>query len=115
MIDISPGVCHVGRGCERLLGRDGPRMIDIRAWPKTVPVQTHYTNDDPFRSQSEIDAFDAAVRKSGAQLEQFDYPGAGHLFTDQSMREEYQPKEAALLWQRALRFLGGLPGMDTAN
>ena len=37
--------------------------------------------------------------------EVFEYPGAGHVFTDASKTDEFQPEEARLLWERALAFL----------
>lgn len=46
----------------------------------------------------------ASVRAAGAPLEVFDYPGDGHLFTDPSLQGEYQPEQAALLWERVLAF-----------
>ena len=46
-----------------------------------------------------------AARSVGAEVEAFDYPGSGHLFSDASMPDEYQPTEAALMWERVLAFL----------
>ena len=40
----------------------------------------------------------------------FDYPGDGHVFTDASKPDEYQPEEARVLWERALAFLGRVDG-----
>jgi dienelactone hydrolase len=75
-------------------------------WPAGVPAQIHYTLDDPFRSQEGIDAVAATVREAGGECEVFDYAGGGHVFTDASKPDEYQPEEARLLWERALAFLG---------
>jgi dienelactone hydrolase len=82
-----------------------PAMIGVDRWPAAVPLQIHYTEDDPFRNQAGIDAVAALVADAGAIVETFDYPGSGHLFTDPSMRAEYQPQETALLWSRTLVFL----------
>ncbi len=79
-------------------------MIGVDAWPADVPAQIHYTVGDPFRRQESVAAVAASVRAAGAPLEVFDYPGDGHLFTDPSLEREYQPAEAALLWQRVLAF-----------
>lgn len=82
------------------------------AWPAGVPAQIHYTTGDPFRRQDWIDSVAASVGAADAPLEQFDYPGNGHLFTDPSLPAEYQPDEAALLWRRVLAFAplsGGKP------
>ena len=65
----------------------------------------HYTVDDPFRNQSGIDAVLAAARAADADVEMFDYPGHGHLFTDASLRQEHDPEAAELLWTRVLSFL----------
>jgi dienelactone hydrolase len=79
-------------------------------WPAGVPAQIHYTLDDPFRSQEGIDAVAASVRAAGGECEVFDYPGSGHVFTDASKPDEYQPDEARLLWERALGFLARVDG-----
>jgi dienelactone hydrolase len=60
--------------------------------------------DDPFREQDWVDAVVASVRAAGAPVEMFDYPGAGHLFTDPSLPEEYDAEAAELLWIRVLAF-----------
>jgi dienelactone hydrolase len=79
-------------------------MIGVGEWPSGVPAQIHYAVDDPFRRQEWIDAVAASVRRAGAAVETFDYPGRGHLFTDASLPEEYDPDAAALLWERVLDF-----------
>lgn len=79
-------------------------MLGASEWPAGVPAQIHYTVDDPFREQEWIDALAEAVRSAGAPLEVFDYPGSGHLFTDSSLPDEYDPEAAATLWERVLRF-----------
>lgn len=79
-------------------------MLGAESWPAGVPAQIHYTTGDPFRRQEWIDAVAASARAAGAPIELFDYPGAGHLFTDASLAGEYQPAEAALMWQRVLAF-----------
>ncbi len=79
-------------------------MLGAEAWPAGVPAQIHYTTGDPLRRQEWVDAVAASVRAAGAPLELFDYPGDGHLFTDPSLPDEYQPTEATLLWERVLAF-----------
>lgn len=74
-------------------------------WPAGVPAQIHYTLDDPFRSQEWVDAVAGSVREAGGECEVFDYPGSGHVFTDASKVDEFQPEEARLLWERVLAFL----------
>jgi dienelactone hydrolase len=79
-------------------------MLGAASWPAAVPAQIHYTTGDPFRQQHLVDAVVTSVRAADALIELFDYPGAGHLFTDASLAGEYQPAEAALMWQRVLAF-----------
>jgi dienelactone hydrolase len=76
----------------------------LSEWPATVPVQLHYAVDDPHREQAAIDALAAAVRRSGAHYEAFDYPGSGHLFADPAL-PDHDPAAAALMLERALAFL----------
>jgi dienelactone hydrolase len=64
--------------------------------------------DDPYREQAEIDAFAESVRASGAGYAFYDYPGAGHLFTDASLPAEYDAHCAELQWQRVETFLRDL-------
>jgi dienelactone hydrolase len=79
-------------------------MLGAEAWPAGLAAQIHYTEGDPFRSQDWVDAVAASVRAAGAPLQAFDYPGAGHLFTDGSLPDEYDPEAAELLWERVLAF-----------
>lgn len=50
-----------------------------------------------MRRQEWIDAVVASIRAAEAPLEVFDYPGEGHLFTDASLSDAYDPEAAALL------------------
>ena len=79
-------------------------LLGDAGWPRGLPAQVHYTVDDPFRRQEWIDGLLAEARAGGGTLEVFDYPGAGHLFTDPGLPAEYDAEAAALLWQRALGF-----------
>lgn len=92
------------RGVLMLSGALDPAEIGV-TWPEAVPAQIHYTLDDPFREQRGIDAVAAAVEAAGGAVEVFDYPGSGHLFADPSKADEYQPAEAALMWERVTDFL----------
>lgn len=95
-----PGVV----GVVLLAGALDPQYIGA-AWPPGVPAQVHTTVDDPWRDDG-IAAVAAAVKAAGAEAEVYDYPGAGHLFTDASKADEYQPAEAELMWSRVVDFLG---------
>ena len=89
-------------------------MLGVSKWPADVPAQIHYTTDDPFRRQEGINAVTDAIRAVGAPLEVFDYPGKGHLFTDASLPDEYDPDATAELWQRVLEFCSAPPRAATA-
>ncbi len=84
-------------------------VLGVDAWPAGVPAQIHYTVDDPFRSQDWIDAVAGQVRAAGASVDVFDYPGAGHLFTDPSLPDEHDEQAAELLWSRVLPFCDEVP------
>ncbi|MGV8852105.1 MAG: dienelactone hydrolase family protein [Rhodoglobus sp.] len=84
-------------------------MLGVDAWPAGVPAQIHYALDDPFRSQTEIDAVTQLVRAAGASVEVFNYPGAGHLFTDSSLPAEFDAASTELLWSRVLPFCASPP------
>lgn len=79
------------RGVLMLSGALDLAMIGVKAWPHGVPAQIHYT-------------VAAAVNEAGAGIEIFDYPGAGHLFTDSSLPNEFDADAAELLWSRVLPF-----------
>jgi dienelactone hydrolase len=73
-------------------------------WPAGVPAQAHSTMDDPWREQEEIDQTVRDVEAGGGSIEVFDYPGSGHLFTDPTLRDEYDPLATETFWSRALPF-----------
>lgn len=83
-------------------------MLGASSWPAGVPAQIHYTVGDRFRRQEGIDAVVGAVRAAGGQVETFDYPGSGHLFTDPTLPAEYDEQSAELLWSRILAFLAAV-------
>jgi dienelactone hydrolase len=84
-------------------------MLGVEAWPAGVPAQIHYAFEDPFRSQDEIDSVVHLVRAAGATVKVFDYPGAGHLFTDSSLPAEFDAESTELLWSRVLPFCASPP------
>jgi dienelactone hydrolase len=77
---------------------------DVR-WPAGVPAQTHSTLADPWREQEELDRTVHDVEAGGGTLEVFDYPGSGHLFTDPTLPNEYDPVATELFWSRVLPFV----------
>jgi dienelactone hydrolase len=81
-------------------------MLGASGWRTGVPVQIHAAVRDPFRNQAWIDAVAAAVREVAPLDLHDDYPGTGHLFTDESLPAEYDAAAAALFWDRVLAFCG---------
>lgn len=79
-------------------------ILGADAWPPGVPVQIHHTVDDPRRVPGWAESVAASVAAAGGEVEQFDYPGAGHLFTDSSLPGEYDANAAELLWERVNAF-----------
>ena len=93
-------------GVVAMSGALPPSMLGADTWPAGVAAQLHYTVDDPFRDEDRLDETVAAIRAAGAPLELFlDYPGAGHLFTDASLPEEFDATSTELLWPRVLAFV----------
>lgn len=87
---------------DMLLAIDGKQKQD---WPESVPVQLHYAKDDPFRNREWVDSFRESVVSGKAQFEFCEYPAAGHLFTDESLPDEYDEESTELLWERVFNFL----------
>ncbi len=75
------------------------------AWPHGVFSQSHQTVGDPFRENEITQQASQDVRGAGGELELFDYPGNGHLFTDPTLPDEYDPEATELLWSRVLPFV----------
>jgi dienelactone hydrolase len=79
----------------------GPLSWFETGWPEGVPLQVHVMERDPWY---EPDVVAQLIRDvPGAEL--FLYPGDRHLFADETL-PDYDPKAAALLMERVLKFLG---------
>ena len=52
-------------------------------WPSNIPVQVHTKADDPFMAEGDGEAARSAAARFPT-IELFTYPGAEHLFTDDS-------------------------------
>ena len=74
------------------------------AWPDAVPVQIHAMDADPFFvGEGDIDAARALVAQA-KDAELFLYPGAQHLYADNST-PSYDPGATTLTLQRITGFL----------
>lgn len=83
------------------------RDLGWKTWPSGVPVQVHFSERDPIRSQPVIDALAARVRAAGSIFEQIDYPGTGHLFADPDS-PHYNASAAESLMANVIGLLGRL-------
>jgi dienelactone hydrolase len=91
-----------------MLGGAVPISWFDASWPEGVPAQTHQTVGDPWREDDALEQARADVAAGGAELEVFDYPGTGHLFSDPSLPDEYDAGASELMWSRILPFVGAL-------
>ncbi|MET0863631.1 MAG: dienelactone hydrolase family protein [Nakamurella sp.] len=93
-------------GCLQFSGALPMAILGVAAWPAATPVQLHYAKNDPFRNDEWITGYLEDVRRSDSDIETFlDYPTGGHLFTDESLPDEYDEASASLLFSRAQEFL----------
>ncbi|MFD6419770.1 dienelactone hydrolase family protein [Streptomyces sp. NPDC060194] len=72
-----------------------------------LPVQLHVADPDPFESHDWLTAWYLRMRKAGADVEVYRYPGAGHLFTDPDL-PDHDAEAAEQTWRLALGFLDAL-------
>jgi dienelactone hydrolase len=76
--------------------------------PAGTPVQLHVgAADHHFAPEQQIAAFKNSAHRAGAAASVYQYPGAGHFFTDEAL-PEYDADASANAWTRALRFLGAV-------
>ncbi len=79
-------------------------MLGADAWPAGVPAQIHVAAEDPFRQPGWVETVAESVATASGQVELFEYPGAGHLFTDATLGKEYDQDATELLWGRVQAF-----------
>ena len=79
------------------------------AWPTGIDSQSHQSLGDPFRENEITEQAVREVAAAGGVLELFDYPGAGHLFTDPTLPAEYDADATELMWSRVLPFVNARP------
>lgn len=79
--------------------------IGATEWPKDVPVQVHYADGDPWREDSYVEEFLKQVTASGSQAEFFEYHSHSHLFTDNTLPDEYSKSETDKLYEHVTQFL----------
>ncbi|MFI5802793.1 dienelactone hydrolase family protein [Streptomyces sp. NPDC051561] len=72
-----------------------------------LPVQLHVASPDPFESDDWLNVWYLRMQRTGADVEVYRYPGAGHLYTDAEL-PDYDEKAAEQTWRVALGFLDTL-------
>lgn len=76
-------------------------------WPAGVPAQTHACAEDPFDDGPEVAAqFRRDVEAAGGSVEEFTYPGQGHLFNEPAFSSEYDPVAATAFYDALAEFVG---------
>ncbi|MEI8057596.1 MAG: alpha/beta fold hydrolase [Actinomycetes bacterium] len=74
-------------------------------WPTGLRAQTHSMLADPWREEDELLAAIRDIEAGGGTIEVFDYTGAGHLFTDPTLPDEYDAAATAAMWEDVLAFI----------
>ncbi|MCX5313651.1 dienelactone hydrolase family protein [Streptomyces sp. NBC_00154] len=72
-----------------------------------LPVQLHVADPDPFETHDWLNSWYLQMQRTGADVEVYRYPGAGHLFTDPDL-PDYDASAAELTWKVSLGFLATL-------
>ncbi|MEO3978852.1 dienelactone hydrolase family protein [Streptomyces sp. CAU 1734] len=87
-----------------LLLMHGTSDIAENAAVDELPVQLHVADPDPFEPHDWLTAWYLGMGRTGADVEVYRYPGAGHLFTDPEL-PDYDKDSAETAWRVALGFL----------
>ncbi|MFC5744955.1 dienelactone hydrolase family protein [Actinomadura rugatobispora] len=72
-----------------------------------LPVQLHVADPDTYEPVDWLNAWYLRMRRAGADVEIYRYPGAGHLFTDPGL-PDHDPEAAERAWAIALDFIADL-------
>jgi carboxymethylenebutenolidase len=65
----------------------------------------HFAEKDDYESEEGIRSMEGALRAAGRPVEFHRYPGTGHWFFEQDVKQAFNAQAAALAWDRTLRFL----------
>ncbi|MFF5568579.1 dienelactone hydrolase family protein [Streptomyces sp. NPDC012623] len=90
-----------------LLLMHGTSDIAESASVDDLPVQLHVADPDPFESHDWLNSWYLQMRRAGADVEVYRYPGAGHLYTDREL-PDYDESAAEETWRTALAFIDSL-------
>lgn len=72
-----------------------------------IPVQLHVADPDPYETHDWLTVWYLKMRRAGADVEVYRYPGAGHLYTDPDL-PDHDAEAAERTWRTALDFLAEL-------
>ncbi|MFB6817024.1 dienelactone hydrolase family protein [Streptomyces sp. NPDC056347] len=90
-----------------LLMFHGTSDIAENASVDELPVQLHVADPDPFETHDWLNSWYLQMQRTGADVEIYRYPGAGHIFTDPEL-PDFDQASAELAWKVALGFLATL-------
>ena len=79
-------------------------LLDLAALPR-CPVQIHFGAEDYVVKAPDVQLLAARARKGGAQVEVFEYAGAGHAFYDRTDNSAFRARAANTARVRYLSFL----------
>jgi len=105
-------VARPAAGAVLIAGAARPADFGLPTWPG-IPAQVHYGASDPLHDPAGVAGFVADARASGARVDVFDYPVAGHLFTDETLTTEYDAAATTLVWQRVVAFVNEVGSTST--
>ncbi|MFE7752762.1 dienelactone hydrolase family protein [Streptomyces sp. NPDC057428] len=90
-----------------LLLLHGTSDIAENASVDELPVQLHVADPDAFESPDWLNSWYLQMQRTGADVEVYRYPGAGHLYTDFDL-PDFDQAAADLTWKVAIGFLATL-------
>ncbi|MFJ6853293.1 dienelactone hydrolase family protein [Streptomyces sp. NPDC091271] len=90
-----------------LLLLHGTSDIAENASVDELPVQLHVADPDVYESPDWLNSWYLQMQRTGADVEIYRYPGAGHLYTDPDL-PDFDQDAADLTWKVALGFLATL-------
>jgi carboxymethylenebutenolidase len=69
------------------------------------PVLGFFGQDDASIPVAAVNAFEAAMKQAGRQIDVHIYPGAGHAFANPTRTDAYRPEATKDSWGRMMKFL----------
>jgi carboxymethylenebutenolidase len=81
-----------------------PDLLELFTLPR-CRLQIHFGTDDYIIKGTDIESLAARLRQSGAQVEVYEYAGAGHAFLDRTDASAYRAQAAGTARVRYLKFL----------